>query len=87
MTEVGIIPEDWEVKDIDSICNIFGRIGFRGYTKKDLVSKGFGAITLSPSNIINGIIDYSDCTYMSNFKYEESPEIKIYLKSATALIR
>ena len=26
--EVGVIPEDWDVKNIGSICQIFGRIGF-----------------------------------------------------------
>ena len=69
----------WEVKKLGDVCNIYGRIGFRGYTTKDLVSNpNEGAISLSPSNIINGHLDYSKCTYISWFKYEESPEIKIY---------
>ena len=69
----------WEVKRINEVCSIFGRIGFRGYTTNDLVSNSKdGAISLSPSNIINGHLDYSKCTYISWFKYEESPEIKIY---------
>lgn len=48
---------------------------FRGYTRKDLVSESEGAITLSPSNIINGNIVYDKCSYISWAKYEESPEI------------
>ena len=60
------------------ICKIFGRIGFRGYTTEDLVSSpSNGAISLSPSNIVDGIMDLSKCTYISWEKYEESPEIKI----------
>lgn len=79
MTEVGGIPKDWEVKTLGEVCNVKGRIGFRGYTKKDLVDKGFGAITLSPSNINdNHELDTKDATYISWFKYEESPEIKVY---------
>lgn len=79
MTEVGWIPKDWEVKTLGEVCNVKGRIGFRGYTKKDLVDKGFGAITLSPSNINdNHELDTKDATYISWFKYEESPEIKVY---------
>lgn len=58
------------------VCHIYGRIGFRGYTKEDLVFSG-GAITLSPSNIINGKMSYDNCTYISWAKYEESPEIKV----------
>ena len=76
-TELGIIPEDWEVVNLGKVAKINGRIGFRGYTVADLVPKGFGAITLSPSNIINNQIDYSNCTYISWYKYHESPEIKV----------
>ena len=71
--------EGWEEKMLGDVCEIFGRIGFRGYTTKDLVpSAEEGAISLSPSNIQDGKMDYSKCTYISWFKYEESPEIKIF---------
>ena len=63
---------------LGDICKIFGRIGFRGYTTEDLVSSpSNGAISLSPSNIVDGVMDLSKCTYISWEKYEESPEIKI----------
>ena len=63
---------------LGDICKIFGRIGFRGYTTEDLVlSPSYGAISLSPSNIVDGVMDLSKCTYISWAKYEESPEIKI----------
>lgn len=70
-------PKGWEKLPISSLCNIVGRIGFRGYTRNDLVDKGKGAITLSPTNIVNGSMNYSTCSYISWAKYEESPEIKI----------
>lgn len=76
-TELGIIPEDWEIVNLGWVVKINGRIGFRGYTVADLVPKGFGAITLSPSNIINNHIDYTNCTYISWYKYNESPEIQV----------
>lgn len=69
----------YDVKPLDAYCKIFGRIGFRGYTRNDFVETAQeGAISLSPSNIINGEMDYSKCSYITWFKYEESPEIKIY---------
>lgn len=74
---IGEIPSHWETHRIKNVCNIFGRIGFRGYTNEDLVLEGEGAITLSPSNIIDGKIDYSKCSYLSWEKYYESPEIMI----------
>ncbi len=77
-TEVGLIPTDWDINNIGNVCQIFGRIGFRGYTAADIVGKGKGAITISPSNIRDNQMDFSNCTYISWFKYEESPEIKIF---------
>ena len=70
------IPESWAWCRLLDVCHIFGRIGFRGYTKEDLVHSG-GAITLSPSNIVNGRMSYDNCTYISWDKYKESPEIQI----------
>ncbi|MBO4777859.1 MAG: restriction endonuclease subunit S [Bacteroidales bacterium] len=71
------IPENWCWCRFGDLCTIFGRIGFRGYTTNDLVSEGNGAITLSPSNMTEFGMNYAKCTYISWFKYEESPEIKI----------
>ena len=67
-----------EYRHIGDICTIKGRIGFRGYTRDDLVGPGEGAITLSPSNIIDDKLNLDKCSYISWFKYEESPEIMIY---------
>ena len=72
------MKEGWTYKKLDDICTIVGRIGFRGYTKADLVnSSKDGAITLSPSNIIDGELDFSKCTYINWDKYYESPEIML----------
>lgn len=75
---LGPLPHDWEVTNLQNILSLFGRIGFRGYNSTDLVPEGQGAITLSPSNMKDGGMDYSKCTYISWLKYEESPEIKIF---------
>ena len=74
-TEIGMIPEDWEVTTLSKVCHIFGRIGFRGYTIADIVTPNNGAISISPTNIVNGKMDYSKCTYISWYKYEESEEM------------
>lgn len=82
---------------MSEIAEIKGRIGFRGYTRADLVEEKDGAITLSPSNIINEQLDFSKCSYISWSKYNESPEIQatvgdiVFCKTAsvgkTALIK
>ena len=72
------IPQNWKWIQVGDIVEVFGRIGFRGYTKNDIVESHCGAITISPSNIIgNGKTDFADCTYLSWEKYNESPEIMI----------
>lgn len=74
---IGEIPDDMNVIRIKFVANIFGRIGFRGYTQDDLVNDGEGAISLSPSNLKSFRMSYDKRTYISWSKYEESPEIKI----------
>ena len=64
-------------EEVEAFAKIYGRIGYRGYTTEDLVSKGEGAITISPSNMKAYVMDFNDCSYLSWAKYEESPEIKI----------
>ena len=60
-------------------CKINGRIGFRGYTEKDIVTKEAGGVlTFSPTNIVDNKLTM-ECknTYITREKYDESPEIKI----------
>ena len=71
-------PKGWEIRKLGEVCQIKGRIGYRGYTKNDIVEKGKGAITLSPSNVIKNKFNVEDCTYISWAKYEESPEIMVF---------
>ena len=73
--------EEWKWKEyrLGDVCNIVGRIGFRGYTKDDFVQKPEdGAISLSPSNIVDGMIDTTKVAYISWDKYNESPEIMLH---------
>lgn len=77
MSEVGVIPEDWEVKTLGKLACINGRIGFRGYTVKDLVRKGEGAIAIGGKHISKNFLDLSDAEYISWKKYYESPEIMV----------
>lgn len=70
--------EGVEMKTLGEVCEIKGRIGFRGYTREDQVSAGEGAISLSPGNIEDGKLNYDNCTYITWDKYYESPEIMTF---------
>lgn len=72
-------PETLRLKNtLGEVCSIVGRIGFRGYTRDDFVDgPEYGAISLSPANIINSEMNYDKCSYITWEKYDESPEIMI----------
>lgn len=75
-TEVGVIPEDWGIKKIREIGEVRGRVGWKGYTKKDLVTSGPYAI--GAKHIDRQCrLDLSDPTHLSREKYLESPEIMV----------
>jgi type I restriction enzyme S subunit len=75
---IGEIPRHWGVSKIKFECEIFGRIGFRGYTTEDIVDEGEGVVSISPSNIVNNEFNLKNRTYLSWDKYHESPEIQIF---------
>jgi len=75
---VGVIPEDWEVKLFNEFASINGRVGWKGYTKRDLRQSGpyaIGAKHIDKSNRL----DLSEPTHLTREKYLESPEIMVYI--------
>lgn len=71
--------DEWEQRKLGDSCKLNGRIGFRGYTEKDIISKEAGGVlTFSPTNIVdNKLTIECNNTYITREKYDESPEIKI----------
>lgn len=75
---LGDIPKDWIKTKLKYHCSIKGRIGFKGFTKDDLVEKNKGALVLGATEIMDdGKINLSKVQYISWDKYYESPEIMI----------
>ena len=64
---------------MDNVCKMNGRIGFRGYTEKDIITKEAGGVlTFSPTNIVDNQLTIGvKNTYITREKYDESPEIMI----------
>ena len=77
---LGSFDFSWEQRKLGELIRLNGRIGFRGYTEKDIVSKDDGGVlAFSPTNIVDNKLT-TNCknTYITRFKYDESPEIKIH---------
>jgi len=76
---LGSIPSHWNVKILGDVCDVKGRIGWRGYTVEDIRDSGplvLGATQISSDNRL----DLSKPTFISQEKFEESPEIKVDLQ-------
>ena len=72
--------DDWEQRKLSQVFYVNGRIGFRGYTRKDITNKAQGGIwAISPINIRDNRLIFSHKnTYITKTKYDESPEIKLH---------
>lgn len=74
---IGNIPKHWKTIKLKFVCDIHGRVGFKGYTVDDLVPEGEGAYTIGGKHITNNVIDLSDPEFIRWEKYYESPEIMV----------
>ena len=73
-TEIGLIPEDWEVLTVGKDCTVKARIGWQGLTTSEYMLHGkYGLIT--STDIVSGKINWSSCFFVSKFRYEQDKNI------------
>ncbi|MDM8543358.1 restriction endonuclease subunit S [Desulfococcaceae bacterium HSG9] len=71
-----INPKGWEICKIKNVVDIRGRVGWKGYKKTDL--RNSGPLVLGATHLTKeGNINLKSPVFISNEKYEESPEIVI----------
>lgn len=75
-TDIGLIPSEWDFDTIGDSLYIKGRIGWKGLKKSEYIDKSDYRI-INGSNVVNNNIDWSGCGYISEERYEESPEIML----------
>jgi type I restriction enzyme S subunit len=78
-TEIGIIPKDWEVKNILDNFTIKARIGWQGLTTAEYLKTGdYGLVT--GTDFKNGYIDWDNCVYVERerFVQDKNIQLKIY---------
>lgn len=68
---------EWVPTTVEKNCLVKGRIGYRGYSTEDLVTKDKGAFVIGGKHIQNQTLDLSEPTFLSWGKYYESPEIMV----------
>lgn len=67
-TELGLIPEDWEVKCLGEICDV------RDGTHDSPIYYDYGYPFITSKNLINGMIDFTDIQYISKNDYDKINE-------------
>ena len=74
---VGSVPSHWKPIQLKYCTYIRARLGWKGLKADEYVEEGFPL--LSAFNIQNSKLDFSEVNYISQFRYDESPEIKLSL--------
>lgn len=69
------IPDRWAISQLDRVASVNARIGWKALTAKEYQPEGY--VFLATPNIKNAHIDYQNVNYISEFRYEESPELKL----------
>jgi type I restriction enzyme, S subunit len=70
------LPEGWTSCDLGDHVYIAGRIGWRGLKAEEYTASG--PLLLSVPNLNYGdTVDFSKVSYISQVRYDESPEIKL----------
>ncbi|WP_083865341.1 restriction endonuclease subunit S [Nocardia brevicatena] len=69
------LPADWERTRLDRVATVNARIGWKALTASEYQPEGYAF--LATPNIKSREIDFSNVNYISEFRYEESPELKL----------
>ncbi len=74
-TEIGMIPEDWEVDKLEDHLVIKGRIGWKGLQISEYTD--VGPFIVGGLQIKENSIEWEECAHVTKARYEESPEIML----------
>ena len=74
-TEIGKIPEDWEIDQLKNHLVIKGRIGWKGLKIAEYICGG--PYIVGGLQIVNGQVNWEECSHVTDERYNESPEIML----------
>ena len=82
-TEIGEIPEDWEMYSIGKDCSVKARIGWQGLTTSEYLQTGhYGLIT--STDLIEGKVNWDTCVFVSEERYKQ--DTNIIVKNGDVLV-
>ena len=75
-TEIGLIPEDWEVFSVMNDCIVKARIGWQGLKSNEYLESG-DYLLVTGTDFENGFIDWKTCSYVSEWRFKQDKNIQI----------
>lgn len=69
------LPTGWKVTRLDRVATVNARIGWKALTASEYQPEGY--VFLATPNIKDAEIDYANVNYISEFRFNESPELKL----------
>lgn len=75
-TEIGEIPEDWEVVNISRTCTIKARIGWQGLKSDEYLDTG-DYLLITGTDFDNGFIKWKNCSYVTEWRFKQDKNIQI----------
>jgi type I restriction enzyme S subunit len=74
-SKLGQIPNHWDIKSLGEAAYIKARIGWKGLKSSEYTSDG--PYLIAAKHIINDKIDWENADHLSDYRYDESPEIQL----------
>lgn len=75
-TEIGLLPQNWEVKTIGKISTPKARIGWQNLRKEEYMESGLYML-ITGTDFEDGRVNYSTCKFVSENRYEQDPNIQV----------
>ena len=75
-TEVGIIPNDWDLKNIVENSTMKARIGWQGLTVAEYLNKG-DYFLITGTDFVDGKIKWDTCHYVNKIRYAQDKNIQV----------
>lgn len=79
LTEVGVIPEEWEVKRLGDVATLKARIGWQGLTTAEYLSSGEHYL-VTGTEFDGGYIDWSKCCFVDDKRYRMDRYIQLKVR-------
>ncbi|WP_279195087.1 restriction endonuclease subunit S [Chryseobacterium indoltheticum] len=82
-TEIGLLPEDWDVINLEKNFTLKARIGWQGLTTAEYLDNGnYGLVT--GTDFKGGYIDWDNCVFVEKMRFDQDRNIQ--LKNGDVLV-